>query len=125
MCLSKITNNKRQNISGTGWKIVGNWNLPPDKFYSPVRFVLYSYNKNLKSSSVKLLGGCNTIYKSGFHIFKTRQAARKHWIWQKRNSEDKLKIVKVNYKDIICEGLDDNSETLIVKEMFVPKEQIS
>ena len=134
MCLSKITKvyDEDDVTSGVGWKIIScsnsDWGLPQkcsiNSFFTPVRRTVHPYDKHLLSASPLINSLLNGKYKSGFHIFKTRKAARNHWIYEKRHKSERIKIVKVNYKGILYEGLDDGCATLVIKEMFVPKEQI-
>jgi hypothetical protein len=118
MCLSAVTKTyKKNNNSGFGWKII---KIRDDGFVSPCYGSAQKFDKWLNSNTIMIEANNGQCYKSGFHVFKTRQAARDHWLWKVRNGVVTRKIVKVQYKNIICEGIDKGVKTIVAKQIFVP-----
>lgn len=128
MCLSQITKtySKRDKTEGFGWKVVSiNDN---DTFRFPFFHNSKSnrYNQWLRRVINKVNDFCTVEYDSGFHIFKTRKDARTY-----KGTFSDEKIVKVQYKGIVCEGFqkDYNANTkkiiqlrcLVVKQIKVLK----
>ena len=115
MCLSEITKNypKRDKTTGYGWKVV---TINKDK--NCMDFPFYGlgikYNKWLRRKIIKLRALNHQYYDSGFHIFKTRNSARDY---QTPNE----KVVKVKYKGIVCSGIANCDEVLVVKQIYIEK----
>jgi len=134
MCLSNITKrySKKDKTEGYGYKIVNkNWpyyikNRLYYGYVAPLQFKPLPLNKWIKRRISNISSNYEDLfYESGFHIFKTKKDAERHWI----NNRDGIRtIIKVKYKGIICEGyehfLDDNSkphsiDVLVVKQIFI------
>lgn len=113
MCLSQITKrySKRDKTEGFGWKTV--YINDNDTF----RFPFYShklnrYNQWLRRVINKVNDFCTVEYDSGFHIFKTRKDARTY-----KGSFHDEKVVKVQYKGIVCEGFQAAYDTTLKQKV--------
>jgi hypothetical protein len=120
MCLDGVTKHYESNkTTGYGWKI---FVKQGNEFYSPVYKTSIIFNRWLTSNSEEILGSnSSNDYYSGFHIFKTRAEAHQHWIYTTGEPRECYRIIRVKYRGIICEGMDDDARTIVAREMLVPK----
>jgi hypothetical protein len=130
MCLNVVTKYyPEDDISeGEGWKF---FEGVDDISYCPPCFPINIYpNRWIKSKQkpVCIIYSLET-YLSGFHVFKTKEDAEKHWL-----NKSGYHLKKIKYKGIICEGGEECSgstlnckeenntqfsECLVVKEIYL------
>lgn len=119
MCLSRITKiyPKRDKTEGFGWKVICD-GIQKDTFVFPYYSInTHHYNKWLRR--IKRIIITNDFeYESGFHIFKNKKDA----LFYKEPDE---KVVRVQYKGIICSGIQADYSNyyncLVVKQIKVLK----
>ena len=99
-----------------GWKIVGTktW-YSKGEVDTPCYYVKLTPNKWIRRSISTVFSTNGGEYQSGFHIFKTRKDARAHWLYNNNYSNNK-KIIKVKYKGIVCEGIENASSIICIDE---------
>jgi hypothetical protein len=123
MCLDTITKaySKTNKSEGYGWKVItemeGNHYC-----YNPIMWGRIFYNRWMKADTDTLIESHKyakqqVSYQSGFHIFKNQEDAQNHWLSQSMNR----KVKKVKYKNIICSGIQDGIEVLVVKKVMMLK----
>lgn len=130
MCLEKITKKypKKDKTEGFGYKVILH-NRARNRFmflFYYDNFKTHEYNKWVKRRIHPICSGSNILpntffeYDSGFHIFKTRKAARIY-----KDEYISARVVKVQYKGIVCEGIQSfdshKLECLVVKQIKVIK----
>lgn len=127
MCLDSVTKKYNNDKStGYGWKVV----ITDNKKFNFYSFPFYKdqlFNRWLNREGnprAISLGNYNT-YENGFHVFKTRKDARNY---RQGLHFSLTKVVKVKYKEIICEGKQANildpiikPNCLVVKQILVIK----
>jgi hypothetical protein len=121
MCLSTVDKiyDKNDKTEGHGWKIVNKLDNKRFNFLHFPQQKSQLFNKWLKRNKVRTITATNrTNYNSGFHIYKTRDAARSHY------NGYYGKIVKVLYKGIVCSGkqtigYENPKECLVVQQIMV------
>lgn len=121
MCLSTITSSKNlPNATGYGWKVMSNMD---NKIITPCFATSLAVGRWHKDKrQYKLKDNYSDEYKTGFHIFATRQAARLY----KRGTFDK--VYKVKYRHVVATGTqwdglsNEYLPALVVREiMLLPR----
>jgi hypothetical protein len=132
MCLTSITKEYADNdVEGIGYKIfrISNEGISNEELYSPIfGFEQFEYN-NWYHRRIYFIYITDTItYDSGFHIFPNKEdcyiyAYEMGWSSKARLSIQ-YKIVKVKYKGVLYEGLQNNLKCLVVKSIMLLDETI-
>lgn len=132
MCLTSITKGYDKNdVEGIGYKIfrISNEGISNEELYSPIfGFEQFEYN-NWYHRRIYFIYITDTItYDSGFHIFPNKEdcyiyASEMQWLFDDWNP-NKYKIVKVKYRGVLFEGLQNNLKCLVVKSIMLLDETI-
>lgn len=132
MCLTSITKGYDKNdVEGIGYKIfrISNEGISNEELYSPIfGFEQFEYN-NWYHRRIYFIYITDTItYDSGFHIFPNKEdcyiyASEMQWLFDDWNP-NKYKIVKVKYRGILFEGLQNNLKCLVVESIRLLDETI-
>ncbi len=111
MCLREVTSTTRdRKREGFGWKV---FNIRDGKIYSECMS-----RKKAKKEGVWLKSQDNgkALYPLGFHVFRTRKAARS---WKNIDSAVGSRVRKVRWRDFLAEGLQWGSPAIVAKEMMI------
>ena len=119
MCLCAVNCRypKDKGPSGHGWKI---FHKVGDKFVSPYFHKNTAYEIKTWYTSSNGLARCSSSgkvsklrYKTGFHLFQTRKAARE-WC-----SLAEFSVRKVLYKDAVVQGIQGGDFVIVAKKMKI------
>ena len=127
MCLTKITKDYADNdVEGIGYKV---FIISGQTIRSPIfGFQKFEYNQ-WYSRYLYIAFITDTItYDSGFHIFPNKEdcyiyASEMQWLFDDWNP-NKYKIVKVKYRGVLFEGLQNNLKCLVVESIRLLDETI-
>ena len=137
MCLDTVTKMYPEDdmTEGEGWKVFvelynGDISVPCYGYIQPI-----VENEWVKAETSPVYISLDECYKSGFHIFKTEEDAKQHWLYTDFSIREDYRLKKVKFRGIICEGeegcsgVGNNqvlgepifSNCLVVKEIFIGK----
>lgn len=114
MCLTTVTkeyNPPNQEQIWKGYKIFEKYN---EKYYTPYLNTEHKEDVWYDDEKVYLISG---IYETGYHIFKSWWATL--WYMLNHNTPKGSKIKKVEYTNIVVEGLQGKLKTIVAKRMRI------
>ena len=114
MCLHRVTkqNPKKE---GYGWKVFEKTKCGGlvGQFYNGAKFKEGVWNTDKNPGVIKDDVYRNFTYPAGFHIYKTRQAARVN-----RHSLTET-VRKVRYKEALVEGELNDDKVIVARKIFI------
>jgi len=120
MCLTKLLPDHHK-TDGVGYKVVcfGDGGIP-ETFFWNVRHTLFPINEWVEDTGYGiLLADDDSNYGTGFHIFESYEDAYTFMKAFCRNSIKKYHVVKVEYKDVVCVGLQKQRKVIVARKVKV------
>lgn len=117
---------KKYKVSKVGWKYF--YERKKGEFKGPFQFDIYSANKWYTDDSERVLPtekSPKTEYFSGFHIFTSREEARKFRRYMAQFgciSGSDVRLCKVRYNDVTTEGEQGGSKVVVARKMKILRE---
>ena len=116
MCLEKIEKKALpKSDNGIGYKVFERWSKSSKLQTVFVGKIVYTHKWN-KAMKILLKSNAGLRYKSGFHIYKTREnQGIQDWLSSCYQSHAEL--WKVEYRNVVAHGTENGVKVIVVKEM--------